>query len=258
MAKRVHTSFDGRALVQTRVQRVITLAFFLGLAPSAFSQVGQEKAATKGTEISDKGADRTLATSINFAKDLGLHFDSLLSFGARTELALRIADPVCLASLAKELSVYEQVSGKTSKLTSATLFKEAVAMAEARNDSAELKAVAQFVRDEATVNKLGRLAEVAEASEETNRQASKSGERTRGINRNLIVHNNTGWQVQVFEDGRHLGWVNPYGNYMFYIGHGPSQNSVLQARSSDGSRTWPGNGPRIIDNNILDYNWYLD
>jgi len=259
MTRLVRASYGPRLRANTPAASVIAVALLLGLAPSAFSAEPQGTPGTKSKAISDKGVDRTLATSINFAKVLDLPFDSLASLGTRIEQATKIADPVCLASLAKELSVCEQVSEKTANLTSAMLFKEAVELAEARNRSAELKAVARFVNDHETAKKLGTLAKVAAKREDAERRAVESGERTRGINRNLYVHNNTGFTINVFEDGRQVGFVNPYlDSGPFYIGHGPSHNSVLNARSSDGTKVWPGTGSRIIDSNVLDWTWVLD
>ena len=248
----------GRLGAKRNAIGVIAVAFLLGLAPSGFSDDPQETPGVKGKTISSKGEDRTLATSINFAKDLGLSFDSLISLGTRIEQATKAADPVGLASLASELSVYERVSGKTAKITSAAIIKEAVDLAEVRDSSAELRAVAHFVKDEETAKRLVNLAEVAAKREDAGRRAFESGERTRGIARNLYVHNNTQYQIFIFEDGRQLGWVNPWGDYQYYVGHGPNQNSVFWARSADGSRMWPPNGRVIVDYTVQDYTWTLD
>lgn len=259
MTRLDHPSLGGRWRTHAGAEAMMGAAFLLGLTTSARADEPQETRQIKTKEISTKGEDRTLATSINFARALGLSFDPLLSLGNRIEQATKISDPVGLASLANELSVYEMVSGKTAKITAAMIFKEAVELAEVRKNSAELRAVARFVKDEETAKSLGNLAELAAKREDAERRASQSGERTRGIIRNLIVHNNTGYQINIYEDGRQVGWVNPYDNFQFYIGHGAGRNSVVLARSADGSRVWPGNGqPVIIDYNILDYTMTLD
>ena len=213
--------------------------------------IAQEPAASRRTSkaMSAKGVDRTPAMTINFPKSLGLPFDSLLTLGSRIEQALKVPDPVCLMGLAKELSVCEQVSGKTASLTSDTLYKEAVALAEVRGISAELKAVALYAKDDETSKKLGKLAEAAEKRDNDARRASESGERTRGIKRFLRVHNNTGYQILIYDDGRQLGWVNPYDNFQFFVRDPPFRNSVITGTSADGSMSW---GPFIYDQNPLD------
>jgi hypothetical protein len=259
MTRIVQSSLGPDQPTHAGVMAVIALALLSSLTTSAGAQGPQGAPPTGTGVISAKGEDRTLATSINFAKELGLSFDSLLSLGTRIEQATKITDPVSLASLANELSAYEIVSGKTAKLTSAMIFKDAVDLAEVRKNSAELRAVACFVKDEQTAKRLGELAKVAAKREDAERRAFQSGERTRGITQNLFVRNNTGYQIYIYEDGRQLGWVNPYDNFQFYIGHGPGQNSVLFARSADGSRVWPGNGqPQIIDYVVPNYTWTLD
>jgi len=240
--------FGARAWANAVIAATIGLAL---LAPPLFAQepAGAGKTA-KAIEI--KGVDRTPAMTINFSRSLGLPFDSLLTLGSRIEQATKAADPVCLMGLAKELSVCEQVSGKTASLTSDTLYKEAVALAAARAASAELKAVALYAKDEETTKKLGGLAQLAEGREKETRRASESGERTRGISHNLIVHNNTGYQIFVSVDGRQLGWVNPYDNFTYFVGAPPYQNSVITGRSSDGTRTW---GPYAVDSTDVNFNF---
>jgi hypothetical protein len=242
------------ALFAARPRTIAMVAAMLGLALLSLPLFAQESArAGKGTKtIEIKGVDRTPAMTINFSRSLGLPFDSLVTLGSRIEQATKASDPVCLAGLAKELSIYEQVSGKTAGITSDALYKEAVALAEARSISAELKAVALYATDDETSRKLGDLARGAERREKEARRASESGERTRGIRGNLIVHNNTQYQIFVFVDGRQLGWVNPYDNYSYFVGAPPYQNSVITGRSSDGTRTW---GPYAVDSVDPNFNY---
>jgi hypothetical protein len=247
-------SFRARPRANALIGAAIGTMF---LVPAAFSEEPKASPGAKGNAkaISAKGEDRTPAMTINFAKSLGLPFESLTTLGSRIELAMKASDPVCLASLAKELAVGEQVSGKAASLTSAELSRDAVRLAEARSISVELKAVAQYVRDEETAARLARLAIAAEKREDAARRAFEAGERTRGITQNLMVHNNTGSQIFIYHDGVQLGWVNPYDNFTYFVGAGPNQNSVLTARSADGSRTW---GPTVIDQVYANYNWTLN
>ena len=168
------------------------------------------------------------ATTINFIKDLDLHFESLATLGSRIEEARRNADPVALATCANYLAAAETASGKKASLTAEALTKEAVELAKLRDESAELKAVATLVKDSSA--ELMPLAEKAAKREADELAAFKSGERPRGIIGYVTAVNNTGYRVYVWEDGHELGWVNPYDTYTFNvrIGHGPRPQQRIE------------------------------
>lgn len=224
---------------------------FAGLTPS---RGADPKPDAKTKEAASTPEKTEPATTINFIKDLDLHFESLATLGGRIEEARRNADPVALATCATYLAAAETASGKKASLTADALTKEAVELAKLRDESAELKAVAALDKDASA--ELTPLAEKAAKREADERAAFKSGERPRGIKGYVTAVNNTGYRVYVWEDGHELGWVNPYDTYTFNIriGHGPNHNSVLNCRSEDGTYHYR----YVIDFTTENFTWTLN
>ncbi len=207
--------------------------------------------------LDDKPQQHTSATTIDFGKTLGLPFESLVNLGSRIELARLASDPIALASAANELAVAEKVSGKKASLTADTLVKEAAELAKEREQSTELRAVGLLLKDDPAAKDLDKLADDAKKRETDEAAAFKAGERKRGISGNLTVQNTSPFTVNVYVNGRYYGWVNPYRDWTFSppIGHGPTYNTALFARSRESSDTW---GPRNVSRDVGDYNWTLN
>ena len=197
------------------------------------------------------------ATHVDFNGALGLSFDSLATLGSQIEEARRGPDPLALANAATYLAAAEAAAGKKAPLTAEQLLKEAVALAKQRDRAAELKAVGFLVKDEPMSKELQTLAVAAEKVEAKEIEAFKTGEKSRGVWGYLTVRNNTGFKIQVYVNGTHYGWVNPYGDYRFTrpLRHGPNTNTVLKARTADGRNNW---GPIFKDNPQGDETWVLD
>ncbi len=207
----------------------------------------------KGTPLESKAEKVQCASTVNFAKDLGLSFPSLTTLGSRIEQARNQADPVSLALDARELGVAEKVSGKTAAIKSEDLLKEAAELAKLRYNPAELKAVAMLAGKVGAGKDLVAVAEKAEKDHADAIKAKASGEKTRGIQGRLHVDSrvpNTG--IMVYVDGRYVGTMGPMGDIYPYIGQTPWETTYLSARSYDG-RTWN----RAVRGAYGDYTWTL-
>jgi hypothetical protein len=227
------------------------LVLLAGLTLSSGAEPKPDDKTKQATSTAEKTEP---ATTINFIKDLDLHFESLATLGSRIEEARRNADPVALATCANYLAAAETASGKKASLTAEALTKEAVELAKLRDESAELKAVAALVKDASA--ELTPLAEKAAKREADERAAFKSGERPRGIWGQVTAVNNTSYKIFVWEDGHELGWVNPYDTFTFShrIRHGTGHNSVLNCRSEDGSYHYRF----VIDYDVPNFTWTLN
>lgn len=192
------------------------------------------------------------AAAIDFGKELKLPFEALSSLGYRIEQSRRAADPVGLASSATELAVAEKVSGKKTSLTADSLWKEALELAKLRNRSLELKALRLMTSDGATGKSLDELADKAAKIEADEAAASRSGERSRGVRNVLLVQNAFDHPFHIIVNGTHRGIVPPFADGQFFIGHGPTTNTVMEARSP-----WH-NFRYIVFDNPVNFNWRLD
>lgn len=193
----------------------------------AVTATAQEKS------VEGKLEPHPLATSINFSQDLGLSFPSVTQIGARIEAARAAADPVGLASVAKELAALEKVSGKAAALTSAELAHEAVFLAKRRNHSVELKAVAQILGDLAGED-LTILAEKAHKMEHAAKEAKENGEKSRGITQRLHVDNHSQFYLAIYVDANYIGTVAPFGDLYYWVGQGVYETTYLDARTGTG------------------------
>jgi hypothetical protein len=207
----------------------------------------------KAEVIESKATAQESAAATNFAKALGLSFESLNTLGSRIDQARRQADPVALANAANELAVAEQVSGKKATLTSDALLKEAGALAKMRFDPSELKAVGLLAHsNEALAKELSTAAAKAEKAEKERIAASKEGGKTRGIMGTLHADSRVNATIFVYVDGRFVGSMGPYGDIYPYIGQTAWETTFLSAHSNDG-RTWN----RQVSSAVNNYHWIL-
>ena len=163
-------------------------------------------------------------TSVDFRKETGLTFSGLTTLGARIAQARSAADPVGLASAARELAVAEEVSGKKAKITAKSLSDEAIRLVTLRNDSKELKAVSLLTDDAAAKEKLGKASKAAGEAEMAAKQAAAGGKVEKGIVGTLVVINQSPDEcVNVYDNGRFLGTVHAGTTQAFHVhDHGES------------------------------------
>lgn len=206
----------------------------LVIGGAVFIASAQDKpaAAGKSETFKIKSTEAPSAATIDFRKELGLPFDSLLTLGGRIERARIDADPVGLAAAAQELTVAEKVGGKKASLSAEELTKEASELAKMRDSSQELAAVAMLLPTQAmNLDKLTKAAKLREADEAAKR---KDGETPKGIHHALVVHNHSDVHVNVYVNGRLVGHVEEHGNGHFHVhvdGH-----VTLEARGPFGHR----------------------
>lgn len=157
------------------------------------------------------------ATSIDFAKALDLSAPSVRTIGSRIEEARQAPDPIGLASTARELAAVEAATGKQASLKSSDVMKEAIALAKLRGRSAELKAVAALVSDQAAAEDLQVAAKKAEKAEAEKAARAKNGELSRGICGVLHVNNQTHQHMEIYYNGMNIGCVDGYSTGQFYL-----------------------------------------
>ena len=225
--------------------QLIRMSFAVAVMAAIFSPVGaQEKGAEKPKVVETKGTPRVSATTIDFQKSLGLSFESLATLGGRIEQCRLAADPVGLASAAKELAVAETVSSKKAEVASAALLKEATELAEDANSSQELAALALLAGGkDADWNK---LASAAKQAEDDRAAALKSGEEPKGDYHHVHVHNHHAHPVQIYHNGYHAGHVPGYGSWRIpcygdrniIYGHGPTTQFHLDPSPHHGHIDW--------------------
>lgn len=226
-------------------------ALFVALG-LVLSQVGVADDAKKAKSGETKGATGAVATSINWAKTLGLNFASLTTLGARIEQARGAADPVGLASAAKELAAAENVAGKKAAITSADLLKEAAELAKYRYEPTELKAVAMLLGDGSESQDLLNTAKKAATFRENQRKAREAGETTRGIEGVVRFDSRTDAYISCYVNGRFVGSMGPFGDVYYFVGDAPYATTYLYARSNDG-RFWRLN----VHSAYSSYRWIL-
>lgn len=191
----------------TRVVGLLIVAM-LGLAPIAQAADDEDR-----ETIKPKVERRRPATSIDFAYELELSFQSLAKLGAQIEEHREAPDPVGLASAAKLLQVAEEIAGKKAPLTAAELQKEAVELAKLRSIPSELTAIASLTGNE----ELNELAEAAKTRDKEEQAAAKSGDASKELHGDLHVHNHSHEGFHVYANGRHLGYVHPHGERTWHL-----------------------------------------
>lgn len=172
------------------------------------------------------------ACTVNFTKELGVPLDYLSGIGHRISQARKAPDPVDLAMAAQNLSVAEQLAGKTASIKSQDVMKEAVELAKLRAISSELAAVALVVADEATKNSLNQQATAAKQDEADRAAAIKEGSAARSLVGYLTVDNHTAECVRIMVNGKYYGEVHTGQRGQFYV-HDHCPTLTLQAYCED-------------------------
>ena len=231
---------------------VLGLIGVLATSPTiASGQTGKEGSRDE-VESKTKGEAYQSAAAVDFRSQLQLGFDSLTSLGQRIELARRHADPVGLASAARELQAAESVSDQKASLTSKDLMNSAVELAKMRFDSDELKAVALLITDDQMAQELNKLAKQAKSAEEEAVAAAKEGAKSRGIYQDLVVDNHSHHHVHVYYNGRHLGHLDPHEHRHFHV-HDHGHGHFFDLKATGHYRTWR----RHVHGDFRDYHWTL-
>jgi hypothetical protein len=135
-------------------------------------------------------------------------------------------DPVELASAANLLEAAESVSGKKAKLTAASLFEEAAALAKLRANLTEVATVAKLAGGDVASDL------EAFAKEEKTKQAEEEDEEKRDLDGDLIVDNHTHSEVHVYVNGHEIGHVHEHGVARFHVHHAHE----IDARDHNGHR----------------------
>jgi hypothetical protein len=224
----------------------------IGLVAGGYAGAEDKKADSPQKVESKRVKGEVLAAAVNFPAAYGLGFESLRTVGSRIDQARAAVDPICLAGLARELAVAEEVSGKKASITADALSNEAIELATMRHESAELKALAIMFKGHDAAKDLEALSAKAKKSEEDDAKAAREGERSRGI-RTLVVQNGSNDRVWIYANGKYLGYVNPYHDFTFHVGHGPTTNTQLTAKASDGD-TYRA---KVVFGNYAKFTWNL-
>jgi hypothetical protein len=238
----------------TRISRafglllVAGLCFGLGIVPAVQGEAKEPKKAPKLIE-SKVGAAKSAAT-VDFATELGVGLSTLTGLGVRIEQARQAADPVGLASAARDLAVAEKVSGKEAGVTAKELTKEAIQLGKRRYDATELLALAEMVGPTGGKD-LRELAKKARARAATAKKDKEEG-KDRGIQGTLHVDSRVGATLFIYVDGNFKGTVAPGGDSFFYIGQTAGETTYLTARTVDG---------RSVSNSVsaavFDFKWTI-
>jgi hypothetical protein len=199
----------------------------------------------KGKEVKGKGEtkgeQKPSAAGVDFAKELGLAFPTLVGIGGRIEEARQRPDPVGLAAAARELAAAEKASGKTATFKAEQLMKEAIDLAKLRYDADELKAVADLVgaKNGKDLMELAKKAEKAEGH--------------RGIRGQVHFDSRVNVSINCYVNGRYVGTMNNFGDLRYQVGDGPNDTTILEARAADG-RYWSYQ----VSNNVNNFHWILN
>jgi hypothetical protein len=235
------------------------LGFFALVSFGAAEQVKKYDPAAEDKEVvGSKATARSVASSVNFRKELGLPFASLGTLGSRIEAARRAPDPVALAHAASELAVAEKVSGKTGSLTSKQVIQEAAELASLRKQEAELRAVlqvsnqVQFAEDR--VASLKEQIALAQAAAKADREAFQRNEEPKSTPRQVVVNNYTTQYLDIWVNGSYKVQVLPGQSQVITIEHRWNP-TVLQAYGDDDASTW---GPRYIWGRFTKYTWNIN
>jgi hypothetical protein len=221
-----------------------------GTTEAGTKKGGTGKAGT-GKQETTKAEKYQCATTVNFAKEYGMHYPSLATLGARIEQGRYDADPVCLAMCARECATCEKVSGKKAAITSGDLYKEAGYMAKYRYDPTELKAVAMLYGQGG--KEYYAMATKAGEYQTAMMKARESGERTRGIRRQLHIDSRVPDAfITVYVNGRNVGTMPPMGDIYTIVGDSPWETTSMYARTNDG-RFWS----RQVRDDYDNFQWIL-
>jgi hypothetical protein len=192
------------------------------LGPTGAAEEKKDVKPVEKKEIDSKVEKAPCAAAVDFS-DLGLAFNSLETIGSRIDAARRNGDPVSLASAAAELGVAESISGKKAKLTASTVAKEARDLATVRLRSKEMKAVGLILGKGLAGDMLAQAAKQAKEEE--------AGEKLKGLDGTLHVHNHSHQSFRIFVNGGFVGHVHGHGKASFHV-HQHHGTTHLSARSN--------------------------
>jgi hypothetical protein len=247
-------------MVLYRVKIVLVVLGCLTLAALGAAGADNEKVPPPEDKqvVSSKATARTVATSVNFKKELGLSYPSLGTLGSRIDTARRTPDPVALAHAANELAVAEKVSGKTASLTSAQLIKESAELASLRRQEQELNAVnkvaMQVQAEEKSVALLKESIALAQTQTKAEQDAFKRNEEPTSAPRQVVVNNYTTQYLDIWVNGYYKTQVLPGSTQVITIEHRWNP-TVLTAYGNDDATNW---GPRYIWGQFTKYTWNLN
>ncbi len=221
---------------------------------SLFVSYGQAQEGKKEEkEGRNKLATTTLASAINFSKQLGVPLGCLRSLGADIDQARRLADPVELASLAQKLAIAEKVAGKKASLSAEALMTEAIELAKQREYAAELQAVALMASDAAAQKELTKAATLAQRRDAEMKAAIIEGAKPKALFGTLTVVNHSGECLRIYVSGRYVGEVHA-GEQASFHAHDHSHITTLVAICEDGEQV----ASRNLHGHFHGYYWHID
>jgi hypothetical protein len=207
--------------------------------------------------VKTKATKRTSARTVNFKKELGLPYPSLVTLGSRIEAARRAPDPVALAHAASELAVAEKVSGKKASLTSTAVFDEAAELAKLRKQVAELEGVAQVAKqisiEQEKVTDLTEQIRISKRIARQEKNAILRNENPTGTPRKILVNNYSTQYMDIYVNGTMKMQVGPGESKWCVVEH-KWNPTVLKAYGNEDTDNW---GPRYIWGNFTTYTWNL-
>jgi WD40 repeat protein len=208
-------------------------------------------APTKGKAIETKGQPRPSAAAVDFARQLGLGFPSLLTLGARIEAARRQGDPCGLAAAARELAAAEKAAGKRAAVAADGLTAEAVRLAKFRFRTAEMKAVADLAGGAAGQQLLAASRQAEEWAARAKKDRAQ-GVKSRGIEGVAHIDSRVNVWLRVRVNGIDVGTLEPLGDLRAPVHDRPWDTTFLYAESDDG-RVWQAE----VTGKQAGYHWIL-
>jgi hypothetical protein len=173
----------------------------------------------KKTKLETDAVKRTPATSIDFNAELQVPVQALAHLGRSIEDARDEGDPICIASAANILAAAESMAGdKKAAITAEQLWKEAIALAELRNSSAELAILAKLASGDVAADLKERSA-AAKKDEAAKNEAEKAGETNKDLDGDLHISNQSHEYVRIYIDGRYYGQLAPHASTELHLHH---------------------------------------
>ncbi|QEG41282.1 hypothetical protein [Roseimaritima ulvae] len=186
--------------------RFTSIAVLMMVATTA---IGQDATADK-SKLETDAQKRTPADQVSFSSELQVPLQALAHLGKTIEEARDEADPVCIASAANILAAAESMAaGKKASVTSEQLWNEAIKLAEMRNSSAELAALAKLSSGERSTDLMER-SEAAKDEEEAKKAAEEAGETDRELYGDLHVINRSHEWIRIRIDGHYRFTIGPH------------------------------------------------
>jgi hypothetical protein len=252
MAKEVFMSLLG-----ARVGVAFLSLFIVGSVLVADDPPRDDPAAQDKQVVESKVVHKPGAASVKFRSELNLPFNSLDTLGPRIAAARHAHDPVTLAHAASELSVAEQVSGKTASITSTQLLKESAELAALKRQVAELEAVSRVANQVQQQSQVATILQqnIALAKQQVNadKAAIQTNEEPTWKVRKLVVNNYGTDHVDMYVNGNFKVTIAPGMQQTCYIEHRWNP-VVVTAYGNQDVDTW---GPRYIWGRWDKYTWNI-